>query len=127
MISENQPHAHKYETYRTFIFVCDVIDLEHDNAHEAHLFLFDETGGCFEACYFYHQAHLSRFLEMLAKQKITVWELVPYGEPAFPPARRFPITRSTRMPENQPPIQFDKLYAQELAKTPVQPQFPTKP
>ena len=115
MISENQPYSIEDGEFRHFIFLCETID-ELDNAQETHLFVFDHTGGCYESHYFYPKARLARDLERLAKNDITVWELIPHGEPSLPAARYMPAVRDESRPEYQPPIQFDKLYAHEVLR-----------
>ena len=119
MISDNQPAAYELgdrehdeeDSFRMFIFLCDTIDSDFDNARKSHLFIFDETGGLYEARYFYPERWRDALIRSITRdgKPPMIWELVPHGEPPLPDSRYWPL----RVPEGSE-MTFDKLYAIEL-------------
>ena len=120
MISDNQPAAYELDnrdgdedSIRMFIFICDTLDELHDNEPKSHLFIFDETGGLYEARYCYPERWRGALIRSITRdgKPPVIWELVPHGEPPLPDSRYWPL----HVPEDSE-MTFDRLYALELRR-----------
>lgn len=118
MISRKQKPTFRFEGERYYIFIKQVIDKKGKTAH--HVFLFDDTGGCFESRLLCHKKYLKWIEETVligqSGNARPVWELLPNGEPAYPAATYEPLlTQVESDPDSaKPPICYDKLYAMEI-------------